>query len=221
MGCVPTVPAPGRPVVAAVLAAGSLALALAGCQENGTSAAGGNSTSPGPSRSTSTTAATASAPTTVADDGPPTTATTAAPVTSPATGAPGTTVAGGGTVGEPGLPPNPPPTAPVTTIGTDRVASGLAADPGCDRADPARALVKLSWTPAGTGEQLVAVSTRPDGFQTGVQSTTEALAADRSSYELAGAQPGGVYYWRVLTRTTAGWAASPTAQFEGPTCVRF
>ncbi len=65
------------------------------------------------------------------------------------------------------------------------------------------------------------MSARPDGLDSGNYTTSEELPADHSTYELRDSQPGGVYYWRVLTRRGDAWAASATAQFEGPTCVAF
>ncbi|MGH9136720.1 MAG: hypothetical protein ACRD0G_06690 [Acidimicrobiales bacterium] len=147
------------------------------------------------------------------------TTTTGPTTTTPPDATTATTEPGGGTVGAPGLPPQPPPSEPIRVGGG--VATGLAADPRCDPADPATALVTLSWQPAGSGEQLVAVSTRQDGFDTGTYASSETLAPDRSSYQLRDSQPGGLYYWRVLTRQGDGWAASDTATFEGPTCVSF
>lgn len=117
----------------------------------------------------------------------------------------------------PGLPPSTPPSQPVVT-GGGSVATGLAADPACEGP---RARVRLSWQPAATTEQMVAVSARPDGLETGNYTTSGVLGATASTYELQESQPGGIYYWRVLNRRDDGWAASETAQFEGPTCVSF
>ncbi len=123
------------------------------------------------------------------------------------------------TLGGPGFPPSTPPSQPVVTgPSAGAVATGLTALPGCENG---RALVKLSWQPAGTNEQTVAVSARRDGLDTGNYTTSEILAANQSTYALRDSQPGGIYYWRVLTRRSGEWAASATAQFEGPTCVAF
>jgi hypothetical protein len=146
------------------------------------------------------------ADTTVAPGG----GTTRPPATNPST----TTSLGG-----PGLPPSTPPSQPVVTAGGGgSVATGLSSLPGCEAG---RALVRLSWRPSGANEQVVAVSARKDGLDTGNYTTSEVLAPDRSSYSLRDSQPGGIYYWRVLTKRDGGWAASATAQFEGPTCVPF
>jgi hypothetical protein len=102
--------------------------------------------------------------------------------------------------------------------GGGAVATGLAADPGCEGSLPR---VRLSWTPAGSGGQVVAVSARPGGLESGSYSASEELSPSASTYELRDSQPGGVYYWRVLTRSDGGWAASETGQYEGPTCVPF
>ena len=222
-------PLGSRPRVPAVAAAAiALVVVLAGCEDGGTEASSGNThpsvtlgseaTAGGPSTvppsvgsGTGATAATASTGT----SGGGSTGTTGS-----AAGSTTTVTAGGGAPGGPGLPPAPPPTGPVT-VGGAAAATNLASRPGCDPENLTRPLVRLTWQPSGGGEQVVAVSTRPDGFQTGVQAASEALPANRAEYELRDSQTGGVYYWRVLTRTGPGWAASASAQFEGPTCVRF
>jgi len=123
-------------------------------------------------------------------------------------------------VGSPGLPPEPPPAGPVT-LGGGQAATGLVADPRCDPAALARPLVTFTWNPSGSGEQRLVVSTRQDGFESGIFTSSEPLEADRTSYQLSDSQSGGVYYWRVLTRAGDAWAASETAQFDGPTCAPF
>jgi hypothetical protein len=77
----------------------------------------------------------------------------------------------------------------------------------------------LTWRPAAAGEQLVAIATLPDGFETGRYTVSENLPADRQEYTISPVEPGGVYYWRVLTRSGDGWTASEIANFTGPTCV--
>ncbi|MEA2703803.1 MAG: hypothetical protein QOD63_1748 [Actinomycetota bacterium] len=153
---------------------------------------------------------TPSTPATGTDDGSTVGATTTEPV-QPATTAAQTPPTG------PGLPPSPPPSQPVVT-GGGSVATGLSALPGCEGTKP---LTRLSWQPAGANVQVVAVSARPDGLESGNYTTSEELPGDHAAYELRDSQPGGVYYWRVLTRDGDVWAASATAQFEGPTCVAF
>lgn len=116
-----------------------------------------------------------------------------------------------------GQPASTPPSAPVVTgARTDATASNLAAAPGCEGGRP---LVRLSWEPVGNAEQVVAVSSRPDGLDSGNFTSSETLAASRGAYELRESQSGGIYYWRVLTRRGSGFAASETSQFLGPSCT--
>ena len=77
----------------------------------------------------------------------------------------------------------------------------------------------LTWQPVGSGDQLLAIAVRSNGFETNRYGVTEALSPSTGSYAVRGVQPGGVYYWRVMTRVAAGWTASPAVTFTGPTCV--
>lgn len=190
---------------------------------------GGIATGAGPSTSSrngtlvtgsSTSSTTAGVATTDSTSQGPDTRPDTPPEPTVATDAP-TTTEPVGTIGEgTGLPPEPPPVGEVT-VGGGGAATGLAADPRCDPGDLARSLVTLNWTPSGSGEQRVVVSTRQDGLDSGNAMASAPLDAGRSTYQIRDSQPGGVYYWRVLTRSGDGWAASDTAQFEGPTCALF
>lgn len=195
-------------VLALVLAAGACS---DGGSEEETSAAGERTTTTVPAADPSPTSSPSAT-------GGPTVDSTVAPAGS-TTRPPPTSASTATSLGGPGLPPSTPPSQPVVTAsGGGSVATGLSALPGCDAG---RALVRLSWRPSGANEQVVAVSARKDGLDTGNYTTSEVLAPDRSTYSLRDSQPGGIYYWRVLTRRDGGWAASATAQFEGPTCVPF
>jgi hypothetical protein len=77
----------------------------------------------------------------------------------------------------------------------------------------------LSWRPAAAGEQLVAIATLPDGFGTGRYTVSANLPAKQRQYTISPVEPGGVYYWRVLTRSGQGWTASEVATFTGTTCI--
>jgi hypothetical protein len=115
------------------------------------------------------------------------------------------------------LPERPPPNEPV--VERSGGASALRDAASCDPANPAVSLVVLSWRPSATGEQLVAVSLLPDGFGTGRYVVSEPLAPGAARYELRRLEPGGVYYWRVLTRRGAEWIATPVQSLSGPTCI--
>lgn len=200
----------------------TIVLVSGACSDGGsgeaTSAAGAASetTATAGGQSSTTVPAGDAAPTSTPGESTQGTATTTTPPT--ATTRPAANDATTTSLGGPGLPPSTPPSQPVVTGGGGSVATGLTAAPGCEAA---RGVVKLSWQPGGASEQVVAVSTRKDGLDTGNYTTSEVLAPDRATYSLSDSQPGGIYYWRVLTRRDGGWAASATAQFEGPTCVPF
>ena len=115
------------------------------------------------------------------------------------------------------VPEAPPPAEPVHDGGPG--ATALAVTQTCNPASPASPAVVLTWQPATTGEQLVAVAVLPDGFETDRYTVTDELPAELASYSISPVQPGGVYRWRVLTRTGGGWKASDIAEFTGPTCI--
>jgi hypothetical protein len=114
------------------------------------------------------------------------------------------------------LPSSPPPGEPVVPGDT---AQDLRDASSCDPAAPTVGAVTLSWLPVGTGDQLVAVAARKNGFDTGNYGVTESLSPGVATYAVRGVQAGGVYYWRVMTRVPTGWTASPAVTFTGPTCV--
>lgn len=114
------------------------------------------------------------------------------------------------------LPDAPPPSEPIVAGNT---ASKLRNASSCDPGTPTVGAVTLSWQPAGGGKQLIAIAVRKTGFETARYNVSKTLSPDTSSYAVRGVQPGGVYYWRVMTRVTAGWTASRAVTFTGPTCV--
>lgn len=77
----------------------------------------------------------------------------------------------------------------------------------------------LSWRPAAAGEQLVAIATLPDGFETNRFTVSADLPVTQRQYTVSPVEPGGLYYWRVLTRSGNGWTASDVATFTGTICV--
>jgi hypothetical protein len=115
------------------------------------------------------------------------------------------------------VPEAPPPDEPVHDGGLS--ATELAVVQTCDPASPASPAVVLTWRPAAAGTQLVAIAVLPDGFETGRYTVTNELPAEQASYSISPVQPGGVYRWRVLTRTAEDWTASEIAEFTGPTCI--
>jgi hypothetical protein len=110
-----------------------------------------------------------------------------------------------------------PPAEPIVE-GGDR-ATDLRSLGFCEPDSPSTAAMALTWRSAATGEQLVAVATLPDGFESGRYTVSENLPAEQQEYTISPVEPGGVYYWRVLTRSGDGWTASEIATFTGPTCV--
>jgi hypothetical protein len=98
-------------------------------------------------------------------------------------------------------------------------ATGLHSDVACAPSGPAVGIVHLSWVGSGAGEQRIALSTRKEGLGGGGFGVSEPLAADRGAFELVAPQPGGIYFWRVLTAVEGGLAPSAIESFEGPTCI--
>lgn len=143
-----------------------------------------------------------------------------------------TTEPGGATTAEqttPAVPPtqtetgSPPPELPPDVealAGGMRAAAGLAAEVRCTQTNPRRAIATLRWTPAeeAGSEQRVLVTNAPDGFAKGEFEAGPPLPPDRAGLEWERVNGDAVHYWRVVTRHEDGWAASPTADFEGEIC---
>ena len=115
------------------------------------------------------------------------------------------------------VPDRVPPPEPISSNGNG--AADLSAIQGCDPDSPASPAVVLSWTPASDEPQLVAVATLADGFDTNRYTVTDELASDTSTFRISPVEPGGIYYWRVLTWNDGEWSASDTSTFTGPTCI--
>lgn len=135
----------------------------------------------------------------------------------PTTTAPSTTVAPPTSIGV--FLPVPDGTPPPQPIDEQPSASGLQSLTSCDPNLPANPAVTLTWVAAGSGDQLLAVSTLPDGFDSGRYTVTDELAPDITSHQISPIEPGGIYYWRVLTRSGDRWLSSVQASFTGPVCV--
>lgn len=100
-------------------------------------------------------------------------------------------------------------------------ATDLRAAPRCEETGSRGAVADLSWTIASTpgDEQRVAVTKFREGFDNGSFDVSATLPPDAASFTWRPVNPGGVQYWRVLTRHGSSWAPSDTAMFTGPTCV--
>jgi hypothetical protein len=125
---------------------------------------------------------------------------------------------GFGSAGVAGLKGTPPPRAQIREGEGALTATSLRAVPACEGA---RSIERLSWEPAKQrgSEQRIAVSTREDGFETGVYRVSAALSAGATRYTLRELQPGGVYQWRVLTRHGDRYDTSDTATFDARACA--
>lgn len=68
----------------------------------------------------------------------------------------------------------------------------------------------LQWAPANpTGSaQWIDLSLSNNGFAPGTFVSVGPLSPSQSSYFWAALRPGSTHYWRVNTRTAAGWASS-------------
>jgi hypothetical protein len=189
-----------------------LALGFAGCSD-GSDGSDDTSSRNGASTSSSTRVAAVTSTSSVSTSTSQTTQTVSS-----------TTVSSSDTFGPPTgflrplpLPTAPPPPEPVTTNGA--AARRLRYASSCDPAAPSVAVVTLAWQPAGNGQQLVAVAIRSDGFDRASYGVSAPLPPDQSGYAVRAVEPGGVYYWRVMTRVADAWVASEPATFTGPTCV--
>jgi hypothetical protein len=191
-----------RRIGTTALLAALIALVPAACASNQDVTRQPSTTSPSPSISSPSPAVSISTPTASMSlvSPQPTTAPSATPVARPSP-----------------LPVRTPPAQPVTE--GRRGATDLRALGFCDPASPATPAMALSWQPSGAGEQLVAIATLPDGFDTGRYTVSGDLPAQLQGYAVSPVEPGGLYYWRVLTRTATGWSASEVATFIGTTCV--
>jgi hypothetical protein len=114
------------------------------------------------------------------------------------------------------VPDRPPPPQP---IDEQPSASDLRSATFCDPNSPASPAVTLTWVPAGSGAQLLAVATLPDGFESGRYTVSDELAAEVANHQISPIEPGGIYYWRVLTRADDRWLSSVQESFTGPVCV--
>jgi hypothetical protein len=101
-------------------------------------------------------------------------------------------------------------------------ATNLTANRYDDPAQPARALVKLQWTPAsqqGT-EQRIVVTIFSDGFQRGAFDVSSPLSSTQTSLVWDKLKGQAIHHWKVLTLQPSGWVLSQTGTFEGPTVIR-
>lgn len=117
------------------------------------------------------------------------------------------------------LDPVPDGTPPAQPIDEQPSATGLMSVGFCDPNSPSNPAVTLAWVPEGSGAQLLAISTLPDGFETGRYTVTGEMAAGNAMYEISPIEPGGIYYWRLLTRSGDRWLSSLQESFTGPICV--
>jgi hypothetical protein len=101
-------------------------------------------------------------------------------------------------------------------------ATNLTANRYDDPAQPARALVKLQWTPASQkgSEQRIVVTIFSDGFQRGAFDVSNPLSSTQSSLVWDKLKGQAIHHWKVLTLQPSGWVLSQTATFEGPTVIR-
>jgi hypothetical protein len=101
-------------------------------------------------------------------------------------------------------------------------ATNLTANRYDDPAQPARALVKLQWTPASQqgSEQRIVVTIFSDGFRRGAFDVSSPLSSNQTSLVWDKLQGEAIHHWKVLTLQPSGWVLSQTGTFEGPTVIR-
>jgi hypothetical protein len=92
--------------------------------------------------------------------------------------------------------------------------------PECDPMKPGTGVVNMRWKAGAAlqSDQRVDVTKFAEGFATGKFQATRALPPALISVAMEKPEPGVSYYWRVLTRTPAGWVPSGTYRFDAPTC---
>lgn len=120
------------------------------------------------------------------------------------------------------LPPSPrlPRGVPILLPNRASAASQLSAQADCMDEEPGRAVVRLSWQPAGnhgTAQRVIATIFR-NGFERRAFEASGALAGRRRVFDWYRVHGQAIHFWRVLTRRANGWVPSAIGQFEGPTC---
>ncbi len=111
--------------------------------------------------------------------------------------------------------------APVVPGSPATTALALAYESRCNPEKRRAAIVALGWEAASGGNllgQRVEISKFRDGFSRGHFEATRRLPLATSAVAVDAPEPGVNYYWRVLTETPEGWAASPVGRFEVPVC---
>ena len=101
-------------------------------------------------------------------------------------------------------------------------ATNLTANRYDDPAQPARALVKLQWTPASQhgSEQRIVVTIFSDGFQRGAFDVSSPLSSTQTSLVWDKSKGQAIHHWKVLTLQPSGWVLSQTGTFVGPAVIR-
>ncbi len=105
--------------------------------------------------------------------------------------------------------------------GHPAASDALRAAAQCNESKPRMSIVELHWQPSSIDGLLmhqVDISKFRDGFAKGRFKTTRELASATKTVAVDGPEPGLNYYWRVRTKTSAGWAASRVGRFEVPIC---
>ncbi len=105
--------------------------------------------------------------------------------------------------------------------GHPSASDALRAAAHCNESRLRFSIVELHWQPSqvdGLLTHQVDISKFRDGFANGRFDTTRELTVGTTTVAVDGPEPGLNYYWRVRTKTSAGWAASPVERFEVPVC---
>jgi len=98
--------------------------------------------------------------------------------------------------------------------------TAMHADARCSRFIPRGIDVNLTWSSGRAGGEAFRVDITPfsDGFEKGTYLTSGERPAFVKELFFAEAQPGIDYYWRLLTKTPAGWVVGGAGRFDAPIC---
>lgn len=107
--------------------------------------------------------------------------------------------------------------------GSPLAAGALDVAAQCDETTPRSSIVTLSWRSGAVDAasiHQVDITKFRDGFTLGRFETSRELSRVTEAVAVSGPVPGLNYYWRIRTKTGAGWVASEVARFEVPVCPR-
>lgn len=111
--------------------------------------------------------------------------------------------------------------SPTSSAVPSKTATELESETDCSDEDPQQGVVQFSWTPSATrgDAQRIDITTVRGGFERGQFTSLDEIGPELSSLRWEEVQGQAIHFWRVMTLHGDQWAASETAEFEGPTCI--